>query len=75
MGLLRIMDVKAGDLRINWDSKSKDEVDAAREQYNQMKKKGYLAYSVKKDGTPGKQISEFDPDAELIIMSPKLVGG
>jgi hypothetical protein len=69
------MDVSLGDLKINWDSKSKDEIDAAREQFNSMKKKGYLAYAVKRDGSPGKQITEFDPDLELIIMSPKLVGG
>lgn len=75
MGDLRIMDVKLGDMKINWDSSKKDEVSGAREQFESFKKKGYIAYSVKKDGGQGKLMKEFDPDAELVIMSPAIMGG
>jgi hypothetical protein len=40
-----------------------------------MKKKGYLAYTVKKNGDPGDVIHEFDPKAGKIIMTPQMVGG
>lgn len=75
MGEMRIADKVAGDLKVIWDKKKRDEVEAARNQFETMIKKGYLAFSVKKDGEKGKVIKEFDEDAEMIIMSPKLQGG
>ncbi len=64
-----------GDTRLMWDKKAKPEVKAAKEMFDAMKEKGYLAYTVNKDGSPGEVINEFDPKAEKIIMSPQLVGG
>ena len=64
-----------GDTRLMWDKKAKPEVKAAQELFDKMKAKGYLAYTVNKDGSPGEVINEFDPKAEKIIMSPQLVGG
>jgi hypothetical protein len=75
MGELRVADKMAGDLKLIWDPEKKDEVSTAEETFNKMKKKGYLAFSVKKGGDKGKVIQEFDPDLEMIIMSPKLQGG
>ena len=74
MGELRLMD-RRGDTRVMWDPYRKDEVDAARKQFDELKKKGYLAYSVKKKGEPGEQIREFDPQAGKIIMAPPMQGG
>ena len=74
VGELRILD-KSGDTKILWDSAQDDEVDAARRTFDDLKKKGYLAYSVDKKGNKGEVIKKFDPDAEKIIMSPALVGG
>lgn len=64
-----------GDTRLMWDKKAKPEVKAAEEMFDAMKAKGYLAYTVNKDGSPGEVINKFDPKAEKIIMSPQLVGG
>lgn len=64
-----------GDTRVMWDPRIKDEVDNAKKTFADMKKKGYLAYTVKKNGDPGEVIQEFDPQAGKIIMAPQLVGG
>jgi hypothetical protein len=65
----------SGDKKEIWDPDSRDEVDAARETYNRLTKKGYLCFKVKKDGEKGSQIHEFDPDAGKMIMVPPIVGG
>lgn len=65
----------SGDTRVMWDPRIKDEVDNAEKTFKDMKKKGYLAYTVKKNGDPGEVIREFDPKAGKIIMAPQLVGG
>jgi len=65
-----------GDTKLLWDSDNKDEVDNAREAFNRLTKKGYLAYAVKgKNGDKGEQVKSFDPEAERIILTPALVGG
>jgi hypothetical protein len=65
----------AGDLKSTWDSERPDEVSAARKQFDDLTKKGYLAFKVKKDGDKGELIREFDPEAEKIILSPPVRGG
>lgn len=72
---LRVMDIEEGDLRFQWDPEDEQQVELAREQFNAAKKKKMVAYRVKKDGTRGELIREFDPQAESIIMAPPLVGG
>lgn len=72
--VMRVID-DTGDTKIMWDRSREPEVDNARDTFNKMKKKGYKAYSVKKDGTPGEIIEEFDPEAEKIIMAPQMRGG
>ena len=74
-GQLRIMDCEEGDLKVIWDSEKQDEIDAAKEQFEKLIKKGYIAYKVGEKGKPSTQIKKFDPDLEKIIMSPQVVGG
>ncbi len=75
MGEMRIMDTDAGDLKVIWDKGKPDEVKAAKTQFKELLKKGYLAYKVKGKGEQGKQITEFDEKAEKLILSPPLIGG
>jgi tRNA U38,U39,U40 pseudouridine synthase TruA len=76
MGQLRVLDVDAGDVKVVWDASKEAEVEAAREQFNKLTgKKNYIAYTVKKDGGKGKKITEFDPEAEMIILAPLVTGG
>lgn len=64
-----------GDTKIIWDSDKADEVETARETFDKLRKKGYAAYSVKRDGDKGEVIKKFDPEAEKLILAPPMVGG
>lgn len=64
-----------GDLKTMWDSDNADEVEIARKQFTDLKKKGYLAFKVKKDGDKGEMTDTFDPLAEKLIMAPPVRGG
>lgn len=65
----------SGDTKVIWDKDSPEEVAAARTTFNSLKAKGFAAFSVKKDGEKGTKISEFDPNAEKIILVPQIAGG
>lgn len=73
-GTLCVLD-RTGDTKVIWDSKNADEVAAAKAAFDTLKKKGFLAYTVSKDGSKGEVIREFDETAERIIMSPPMQGG
>lgn len=73
-GVLCTLD-QTGDTKLIWDRTRPDEVDAARDTFNKLRKKGYVAYKVKADGGTGEVITEFDPSAEKIILAPAVVGG
>jgi hypothetical protein len=75
MGEMAIMDRVAGDLKVIWDPENENEISAAREQFDSLRKKGYMAYTVGERGRKGTQIREFDPSAEKMILAPPLVGG
>jgi len=75
MGQMRVMDKDAGDLKVIWDKDNTNEIEAAEEQFDKLIEKGFTAYQVDKKGEPGKKITKFDPKAEKLIMSPRIVGG
>lgn len=64
-----------GDTKLIWDTDNEDEVSAAQEMFDKLKKKGYLAYKTDKKGEKGEVIKKFDANAERIIMSPPIAGG
>jgi type IV secretory pathway VirJ component len=71
---MHIMD-ETGDTKVIWDSENKDEVDAARAQFDALTKKGYLAFKVDKKGEKSEAMRRFDPEAEKIILSPPMTPG
>lgn len=73
-GEMAILD-NTGHSRLIWDANSPDEVEAARETFNRLKKKGYLAYSVKEGGDAGEVLREFNPNVGKMILSPPMAGG
>lgn len=76
MGEMRVMCDVAGDLKTTWDKNVPEEVELARNQFNSLVgKKKYVAFRVNKDGTKGRKITEFDEEAEAIILAPPLAGG
>lgn len=73
---LAILDPNEGDIKLIWDSENEVEVEHARKTFDSMKTKGYAAYSVRgKAGEKGDVLTKFDPEAERIILAPRLVGG
>lgn len=74
MGEMRTIG-KEGDVKAIWDKDNKDEVAAAEETFNRLKKKGYFGYTVKANGKKGDVLDKFDPDAEKIIMALPMRGG
>lgn len=74
MNELATMD-NTGDTKTIWDPRNEDEVDIARHTFEKLRKKGYLIYSVGKDGEKGKAMNSFDPKAEKLIAIPPVVGG
>lgn len=71
---LHVLD-RTGDTKVMWSADNPDEVAAAQATFDSLKKKGYLAYTVKDDGSKGDVIRKFDKTAGRIIMSPQMVGG
>lgn len=74
MAELSILD-RTGDEKIRWSYDDPDQVRAARERFNALTAKGYLAFRTPESGGPGEQIRQFDPYAESIVMVPPLRGG
>ena len=64
-----------GDTKLIWDPDNNAEVEAAREMFNSLRKKGHVAYKVDRKGDKGEIITEFDKDAEKIILAPPVRGG
>jgi len=64
-----------GDVRVTWSPIKPTEVEAAHKMYDDLRAKGYAAFSVKESGAKNELITEFDPGLEKIIMTPRIVGG
>lgn len=75
MGTMSVMG-QPGDTKIIWDRNNRDEVENARRTFNDLVAKHYLAFEVTgNQGDKGKQIREFNPDAERLILAPPMRGG
>lgn len=73
-GIMAILDA-SGDTKVIWDKDNEDEVETAKDTFDRLTKKGFVAFSVKKNGDADKKIKEFDPDLEKIILIPQMAGG
>lgn len=60
----------AGDEKVVWDKNNGKQAKRAKETFEQLLAKKYTAYSTDAQGKKKKQITEFDVDAEEIIMIP-----
>lgn len=75
MSEMQVLD-HSGDTKVIWDRRNRAEVDAAKEMFESLRKKQYLAFrAIGDDGRKGEQIDKFDADIERIIMVPRMVGG
>lgn len=76
MGELRILDRKHGDIKIIWDPNNEEEVKVARQTFENLTKKGHMAWNVGRLGKKGdNEIKVFDPDLEKMIITPPVKKG
>ncbi len=81
MGKLRVLS-KHGDTTYGWDAKraasgdpeAQEAVRQAERLFNLERAKGYTAFRAS-PGSIGERIDAFDPQAEQIVMVPRLAGG
>jgi len=64
-----------GDTKIHWDARKPEEVATAKQSFETLRKKGYMAYKIDARGDKGEVIREFDPNAEKIILAQQMQGG
>ncbi len=74
MGEMFSMD-KTGDSKTIWDPENEDEVEAAKNSFDELTDKGYSAFDVKAAGRKGARMNKFDPEAGKVIMVAPLQGG
>jgi hypothetical protein len=74
MGTMSVLD-QTGDTKTIWDKNNPVEVESARKTFNDLKAKGYIAYTVKDDGKKGEILVNFNSELERIILSPPVCGG
>lgn len=62
--------------RIIWDRRYRDQIGDARDKFNELVRRGFTPYLVRKDGSKANRpLDEFDPDAEEIIMVAPTAAG
>ena len=66
---------KEGDVKKMWNPAIPDEVEDARNSFNSLRAKGYLAFRVNEKGDKGEQMTTFDGTSGKVIMVPPMQGG
>jgi hypothetical protein len=75
VGQLRVMGQR-GDTKIIWDADNEDEVANAQRTFDDLVGgKKFRAYSVVAGGGKGTRVTEFDADAERLVIVPPMAGG
>lgn len=75
MGVMNILG-KMGDTEIKWDPASGEGLQTAKRAFEEKtRSRGYLAFVEGPNGEGSRMIRAFDPQAESIILAPRLVGG
>jgi hypothetical protein len=74
MGIMRKLGSE-GDVKIEWNPENTEEVAKAREIFEKALKDKFAAFRVDVAGGKGQRITEFDPEAEKIILTPPMAGG
>lgn len=64
-----------GDMKVAWNARDTDEVNAARAQFVELTQRGFRAFEVTGEGGTGEQMEGFDPEAQKIILVPPVAGG
>ena len=70
---MRIMG-RSGDVAVKWDTETPTEVEEARKSFVEKMKSGMLAFEVAPDTKESKQVTKFNPDADMVLV-PQISGG
>lgn len=67
----------SGDTKVHWDSTKPVEVEQARRTFNELRNQGYTAHypAGKEGGEAGGTMSDFDPQAQGLVMCPQMTAG
>lgn len=71
---MHVMD-PTGHTTVGWDPEVEAEVESARATFTRMTGRGYQAFHVSEGGGKSERMTEFDPDAEKMLLIPQLRGG
>jgi hypothetical protein len=75
--VMNILD-QTGHTTHGWNPDNETEVALARDAFNNAKARGYSAFHVTgddKNAKKGERMTEFDPNAERMMLLPQLQGG
>ncbi len=81
MGILRVM-TAGGDKMVKWgtallevdEAEAREAVEEAERIFDEAKAKGGTAFRVV-PGQPAERLDRFDPEAEQIVVVPRIAGG
>lgn len=65
----------AGHSETSWDPSNADEVAAARAVFDNLKSKGYVAYTVGEGDGSDEVLHRFDPAVGRMVLHPPQAGG
>lgn len=67
---------KQGDVEHRWEVGTDDgRIQEAESTFNEMLKKGGLAFGFNAPGGEGRQLDAFDPGVKEIVVFPRIAGG
>lgn len=72
-GQLRIMN-RHGHSTVTWSTDLQETVEAANRRFNELLAEGYTAFEMQ-SATMGEQVTEFDAEAQTVVLVPRMVGG
>lgn len=75
MGTMSML-CRSGDEAVTWDKNDPESVAHARQKFLEFlaARKG-MAFKLDPTGSKGEKMTDFDPDAERIVLMPLIVGG
>ena len=74
IGQMNIMD-RSGHKELTWDTGQSDQVQTAKETFDNLMKRGYTAFGSQHKAEAKHLVREFDPTMEELVVVPKTVGG
>lgn len=67
--------LRAGDVKISWNSENEKEITIVKEIFEKKIKEGWSAFRETFKGEKGERIKIFDRDVERIVLVPQISGG